>query len=115
MSKEQQIDWQDINKHNIRTVFKLSKKIEILRSPKDQRPPLSSAGVYKISCSCEQIYIGETGRIVNLSIKEHQRVWLKHVTQSALSEHNIETEHQILFDKTITTLLHTFQGSIEKP
>jgi len=27
---------------------------------------------------------------------------LKHVTQSTLSEHNIETGHQILFDKTIT-------------
>ena len=41
--------------------------------------------------------------MVNLRIKEHQRdVRLKHVTQSALSEHNIETKHQILFDKTIT-------------
>jgi len=27
---------------------------------------------------------------------------LKHVSQSTLSEHNIETGHQILFDKTIT-------------
>jgi len=37
-------------------------------------------------------------------MKEHQRdVRLKHITQSALSEHNIKTEHQqILFDKTIT-------------
>jgi len=36
-------------------------------------------------------------------MKEHQRdVRLKHTIQSALSEHNIETGHQILFDKTIT-------------
>jgi len=57
--------------------------------------------VYKISCSCGLVYIGKTGRMVNLWIKEHQRdVRLKHVTQSALSEHNIETGHQILFDKT---------------
>ena len=41
--------------------------------------------------------------MINLRIKEHQRdVRLKHVTQSALSEHNIEKRHQILFDKTIT-------------
>ncbi|XP_012060383.1 PREDICTED: cilia- and flagella-associated protein 58-like [Atta cephalotes] len=41
--------------------------------------------------------------MVNLRIKEHhQRVRLKYVTQSALSEHNIETGHQILFDKTTT-------------
>ena len=33
--------------------------------------------------------------------EEHQRnVRLKHVTQSALSEYNIETGHQILFNKT---------------
>jgi len=41
--------------------------------------------------------------MVNLQIKEHQRDFrLKHITQSALSEHNTETGHQILFDKTIT-------------
>ncbi len=39
-----------LNKHNIRTIFKPSKKIgQILRNPKDQRSPLSSAGVYKIN------------------------------------------------------------------
>jgi len=47
-------------------------------------------------------YIGETGRMINIRMKEHQRdVRLKHITQSALSEYNIETGHQILFDKTI--------------
>jgi len=51
------------------------------------------------------VYIGETGEtgIVNIRMKEHQRdVRLKHITQSALPEHNIETGYQILFDKTIT-------------
>ncbi|XP_018309177.1 uncharacterized protein [Mycetomoellerius zeteki] len=93
-----------LNKHNIQTIFKPPKKIgQILKNPKDQRPPLSSAGVYKIPCSCGQVYIGETGRMVNLRIKEHQRdVRLKHATQSALSEHNIETGHQIQFNKTTT-------------
>jgi len=39
-------------------------------------------------------------------VKEHQRdVRLKHITHSALSEHNIETG-QILFDKTITIATH---------
>jgi len=41
--------------------------------------------------------------MVNIRMKEHQRnVRLKHITQSALSEHNMETGHQILFDKTTT-------------
>jgi len=53
-----------LNKHNIQTIFKPPKKIgQILTNPKDQRPPLSSAGVYEIPCSCRQVYIGETGRM----------------------------------------------------
>ena len=59
------INWIDriLNKHNIRTIYKSPKKKEqILRNSKHQRPPLSSAGMHKISCSYEQIYIGETGQ-----------------------------------------------------
>jgi len=91
-----------LNKYNIQIIFKLSKKIgQISKNPKDQRPPLSSAGVYIIPCSCGKVYIGETGKMVNIRMKEHQRdVRLKHITQLALSKHNIETGHQILFDKT---------------
>ena len=60
-----------LNKHNIRTIFKPPKKIgQILRNRKDQRS-LSSAGVYKIPCTCGQVYIGETGRMINLRIKGH--------------------------------------------
>jgi len=97
-----------LNKYNIRTIFKPPKKIgQFLRNPKDQRPPLSSAGVYRIPCSCGKVYIGETGRMVNIRKKEHQRdVRLKHATQSALSEHNVETGHQILFEET-TTIANT--------
>jgi len=37
-------------------------------------------------------------------------------TQSALSEHNIGTGHQILFDTTIiTNIMSYFPRSIEKP
>ena len=46
-------------------------------------------------------YTLETGRMVNLGIKEHQ---CQAKTRHAISiiRHNIETGHQILFDKTIT-------------
>ena len=97
-----------LNEHNIRTIFKKPPKIgqkigQILRNSKDQRPPLSFAGVYKIPCSCGQVHIGEIERMDNLWMKEHQcDVTLKHATQSALSEYNIETRYQILFDKLIT-------------
>jgi len=54
-----------LNKHNIRTIFKPKKIGQILRNPKDQKPPLSFAGIYKISYF-GQVYIGKIGRIVNL-------------------------------------------------
>jgi len=50
--------------------------------------------------------------MINLQIKEHQSdVRLKYVTQSTLSEHNIETGHQILFDKIATIANITFYFS----
>jgi len=93
-----------LNKYNIQTVFKPPKKIgEIMRNPKDQKLPLNSTEVYKIPCSCGKVYIGEKRRMINTRMKEQRDVRLKHITQSALSEHNIETGHQILFDKNTTT------------
>jgi len=55
-----------LNKHNIRTIFKPSKKIgQILRNSKVQRHPHSSTRVYKIPCRCGQAYIGEIGQSKN--------------------------------------------------
>jgi len=87
-----------LNKHNIRTIFKPSKKIgQILRNSKVQRHHTAPQEYTK--------YLVPAGKhtlekLINLKIKEHQRdVRLKHVTQSALSEYNIETENT---DETIT-------------
>jgi len=86
-----------LNKYNIQTVSKPFKKIkQILRSPKDSKLSLSSAGVYKMPCSCRKVYFGETGKVVNIHMKERQRdVKLKHITQSTLSEHNIKPSNTV--------------------
>jgi len=55
--------------------------------------------------------------MVNIRMKEYQRdVRLKHITQSALSEHNIETDHQTLFNKmtTIATTILYFSRKYRK-
>jgi len=53
-------------------------------------------------CSYEKVYIGETRRMINTRMKEYQRdVRLKHITQSALSEHNMETGHQYCLTKRL--------------
>lgn len=91
-----------LRKNNIKPIFKPPQKIgQFLTSPKDERPPLSSSGVYRIPCSCGKVYIGETGRKISTRLKEHIRcVRLKHFSISALAEHQMETGHQILFDQT---------------
>ena len=88
-----------LNKHNIRTIFKPKKTGQIVRNPKDQKPSLSFAGYTKYLIP-DKYTLEKSGEWL-IWIKEHQRnVRLKRVTQSTLSEHNIETGHQILFDKT---------------
>ncbi|XP_076397942.1 uncharacterized protein LOC143266273 [Megachile rotundata] len=90
-----------LRKHNIRTVFTTHTKIgQLLTSPKDPQPQLSTPGVYKIPCSCGQVYIGETGRSVNTRLKEHERCARLGYIQSAVAEHQITTGHKILFEKT---------------
>ncbi|XP_076396721.1 uncharacterized protein LOC143265924 [Megachile rotundata] len=90
-----------LREHNIRTVFTTHTKIgQLLTSPKDPQPQLSTPGVYKIPCSCGQVYIGETGRSVNTRLKEHERCARLGYIQSAVAEHQITTGHKILFEKT---------------
>nr|XP_012149152.1 PREDICTED: uncharacterized protein LOC105663622 [Megachile rotundata] len=88
-------------KHNIKIVFTTHTKIgQLFTSPKDLQPQLSTPGVYKIPCSCGQVYIGKTGRSVNTRLKEHDRCTRLGYIQSAVVEHQITTGHKILFDKT---------------
>lgn len=92
-----------LGKHNIKTIFKPSKKIkDHLNSPKDRRDTLSTPGVYRIPCSCGSVYIGTTKRSINTRIKEHKaNCRLGHSEKSAVAEHTLNnTNHAIEFDKT---------------
>nr|XP_060617816.1 uncharacterized protein LOC132767173 [Anolis sagrei ordinatus] len=76
-----------MRKHNIQTIYKPTKKIQqMLRSAKDKRDPLTSSGVYRIPCSCGQVYIGTTKRSAQTRIKEHERhcIFISPVTKSIL-------------------------------
>ncbi|XP_076659914.1 uncharacterized protein LOC143363201 [Halictus rubicundus] len=96
-----------LKKHNIKTIFTSHTKIgQILTSPKDPQPRLSTPGVYKIPCSCGKVYIGETGRSVSTRVKEHERCARLGYFQSAVAEHQLTTGHTILFNKT-TVLART--------
>ncbi|XP_062837651.1 uncharacterized protein LOC134299269 [Anolis carolinensis] len=92
-----------MKKHNLQTIYRPTKKIQqMLRSAKDKRDPLSSAGVYRIPCSCGQVYIGTTKRSAQTRVKEHERhCRLIQPEKSAIAEHLMnQPGHRILFENT---------------
>ena len=53
-------------------------------------------GVYKIPCKgCSSSYFGETGRGLEIRLKEHQRAYRDMADNSALVKHSWRNDHQI--------------------
>lgn len=57
---------------NIRTVFCLLLKVYQLMNPVKCLLGLTVCGVYLISCTCGQCYIGQTGHTMVVRCKEHE-------------------------------------------
>jgi predicted GIY-YIG superfamily endonuclease len=89
-------------KHNIRTVFKPHKKLrEVVRSVKDEVDPKDREGVYRISCECQRVYIGQTKRSIKERISEHDRaVRLGQAEKSLIAEHSLKEGHKIEWEKS---------------
>ncbi len=61
-----------------------------------------SPGVYKLKCkNCPKVYIGETGRTLEIRTKEHKQLR----NFSAVSNHAQKTGHSIDFDNTEILLI----------
>jgi hypothetical protein len=73
--------------------FLLRKMSSFLRLVRDDLG-LNASGVYSISCECGQVFIGQTGHLIDISLEEHwQDICLKHLDNSALVEHSIHLGH----------------------
>ncbi|XP_075924849.1 uncharacterized protein LOC142925636 [Petromyzon marinus] len=93
-----------LNQHKIQVRFNTVHKIrDLIPSVKDVIPDLQYPGVYKLSCTCGDCYIGETKRIVSDRIREHKS-YLKHgrTNSSAVADHcyNAVGDHDIIFSDT---------------
>ena len=68
-------------------------------SLKDPVEPKAYKGVYCIPCSCNQLYIGETGRSMETRLKEHIAD-LRHnrYKKSPIAEHVFITGHHICLE-----------------
>jgi predicted GIY-YIG superfamily endonuclease len=89
-------------KVNIRTVFSAKntlKSMLVKLKPKSERP--KKEVIYKIPCECSKVYIGETGRTLNIRLNEHKKSIIERVPNiSKLAEHVIDTNHRILWNES---------------
>jgi len=62
---------------------------------------LRTPGVYSIPCECGRVYIGQSGRSIQIRIKEHNRhIRLAQTDKSAVAEHSINHVHIIKLQGT---------------
>jgi hypothetical protein len=73
-------------------------KLSSLLRPVKDHLGLRTPGVYRIPCECGRVYIGQTGRYVDILLKEHQRhIRLEHPDKSDIAEHSVDHGHRIQF------------------
>ena len=95
-------------KFNIRVVFKSGRTLRsMLTKVKDTLPPGKQSNVvYRIPCSCGQVYTGETKRRLETRLKEHRDACERGMMEkSAVAEHAWEHHHPIHWEET-TVLDH---------
>ncbi|KAJ4451394.1 hypothetical protein ANN_02856 [Periplaneta americana] len=100
-----------LRKDGIKTIHKPPTKIQNLLRPVKDDLGLRTPGVYKIPCECGKCYIGQTGRTIIESCKEHQRsIRLYYPDKSAVAQHSLKTGHKIDFGAT--TILDKISGVV---
>ena len=91
-----------LQQQGICTVFKsdTTLRLHFVRLKDAVEPTKQDGVVYKISCACGKVYIGETGRSMHERNKEHDRdIQLARTQTAAVLEHANETGHYPLWDK----------------
>lgn len=85
-------------KHNMEIVHSSNGKLQnLLVNLKDKTDPLKKSGIYEISCNeCEQKYIGQTKRSIEVRYGEHEASIRKNEThpKSAVALHANEYDHK---------------------
>jgi hypothetical protein len=90
-------------KHNIKSVALPSRKVFSYLSPVEDALGLRTPDIYSIPCECGSVYIGQSGRSIQIRNKEHNRhIRLAQPEKSAVAEHSINHDHIIkLQDKKL--------------
>jgi hypothetical protein len=82
-------------RNNIKSLGLSHMKLSSLLRPVKDHLGLRTLGIYRIPCECGRVYIGQTGRSVDIRLKEHQwRIRLEHPDKAAVAEHSIDQGHR---------------------
>ena len=86
---------------NKNVIFKYNEKIGKKLCKNKLSNKSCDVGVYKIDClDCEKVYVGETGRNVNVRVKEHKHDIVIDKQNSGIARHVHDTGHSFNFANT---------------
>jgi len=102
-----------LTKYNTKSVAISPKKISSYMPPTKDAPGLRTPDIYTIPCECSKVYIGQSGRSIQLRIKEHERhIRLVQPDKLAAAEHSFNHDHVIRLQNT--ELLSTKTGYMNR-
>ncbi|XP_018566090.1 uncharacterized protein LOC108907059 [Anoplophora glabripennis] len=85
-----------LKKRNINTVFSTVRQVAAAFPKTCNNDQLQGPGVYSIPCSCGKVYIGQTGRHINMRLKEHKsHLKNNNWEKSAVAKHRADTGHTV--------------------
>ena len=83
-----------LEKTGFKVAFTAGRKVGDLMKARTKDVSTDKSVVYKVPCgSCRKAYIGETGRGIEIRLKEHKRDLRNHMDHSAFVVHAQETNH----------------------
>jgi hypothetical protein len=96
-----------IKRTNLKVAFRATNTIQQLTEKQTYKDP---SGIYKLKCNtCNGVYVGQSGRAINVRYKEHIRYTRTNNPKSAYATHILDNRHEYGTEENTLHLLHACQ------